>query len=313
MKLVTRWGGHGAAALLWLGAAGALVAAVAVARGVGFEVLRHRVEVMVGVVALLVLVAAVPVGPVAARGSLAGVVRAAVGCVIALDVLGAAQVLKVVPPITRGGGPRTGDATSVLVVWVVLLGLVLLAAVRVTGHHTSVRPETAAIAVGCGFAAAAVWLGLAAVLPGVAATVVPAILAMMATGGVAAHLIARRQPDPARPAGEVDRGGPDAAGTSPAPVVGGVVAAMVTREDLGAAGTSAAPVIGGAVAAMVTAAVVATAIDGLLPLGHAWIRNSAPPWEVGTRLVDPVGLLVLAGVLAVVVVVVGRTSAPARR
>ncbi|MEV4132102.1 hypothetical protein AB0J72_08045 [Dactylosporangium sp. NPDC049742] len=282
MTMAKRWGGSGVAALLWLGAAGALVAAVAVAQGVGFEVMRHRVEVMVGVVAVLVLAAAVPVGPVAARGSLAGVVRAAVGCVVALEVLGVAQTLRVVPPITRGGGPRTSDATTVLVVWVVLLGLVLAAAVHVTGRRAGVRPEVAGIAVGCGFAAGVVWLGLAAVLPGVAATVVPAILAMMATGGVAARLIARRQGDPARPGSSVGAGD---------------------------AGTSAATVIGGVVAAMVTAAVVATAIDGLLPLGHAWIRNSAPPWEVGTRLVDPVGLLVLAGVLAIVVVVAGRSRA----
>ncbi|GAA1544179.1 hypothetical protein GCM10009827_075020 [Dactylosporangium maewongense] len=285
MTRVKRWGGHGVAALLWLGAAGALVAAVFVAQGVGFEVMRHRVEVMVGVVAVLVLVAAVPVGPVAARGSLAGVVRAAVACVVALEVLGVAQALRVVPPITRSGGPRTGDATTVLVVWVVLLGLVLAAAVHVTGRRTSVRSEAAGIAVGCGFGAGVVWLGLAAVLPEVAATVVPAILAMMATGGVAVRLIARRQGDPAR------------AGRS---------------VGAGDAGTSAATVIGGVVAAMVTAAVVATAIDGLLPLGHPWIRNSAPPWEVGTRLVDPVGLLVLAGVLAVVVVAAGRSRAVER-
>ncbi|MEV4515733.1 hypothetical protein AB0K00_43115 [Dactylosporangium sp. NPDC049525] len=265
--------GQVGAALLWLAAAGALVAAALLAQDVGFEVLRHRVEWMIAAVAVLVVATAVPVGPVAPRGSLAAAVRAAVGCVVAFEALGVTQVFRVLPPITRDGGPRTGAGTTVLVVWVVLLGLVLLAVVRVTSRHTGLRPAAVGIAAGCGFAAAAVWLGIAAILPGVAASNVPALLAMLATGGIAARLIDRGRPDPA---------------------------------EEGLTTTSTAAVVGAVVAAMVTAAAVAAAIDGLLPLGHAWVRNSAPPWEHGTRLVDPVGLLVIAAALAVVVAVAGR-------
>ncbi|WP_327001526.1 hypothetical protein OHA72_41310 [Dactylosporangium sp. NBC_01737] len=267
--------GYVGAALLWLAAAGALVAAAVLARDVGFEVLRHRVEFMIAAVAVLILVTAVPVGPAAARGSLGAVVRGAVGCVVAFEVLGVTQLFRVLPPITRDGGPRTSDATTVLVVWVLLLGLVLLAVVRVTGRHTGLRPAAVGIAAGCGFAAAAVWLGLAAVAPWVAASNVPAVLAMLATGVIAARLIERGRSQPSG----------DGRTTSTAAVIGAVVAAMVT------------------------AAVVAAAIDGLLPLGHGWVRNSAPPWEHGTRLVDPVGLLVIAAALALVVAIAGRTKA----
>ncbi|MFC5003066.1 hypothetical protein ACFPIJ_35200 [Dactylosporangium cerinum] len=280
-----------------MAAVGALVGAAVLARDVGFGVLRQRVDVMVAVVAVLVGIAALPVGPVAARGGLAGVVRAALGCVVAFEVLGVAQVVRVVPPITADGGPRTSDATVVLTVWLVLLGLVLVAAVRVTGRHTAVQSGAVGIAAACGFAAAAVWLGLAALLPGVASSNVPALLLLMATGGVAAHLIERRARGAA--AGTPVIGAPDA-GT---PVVGTPAAGGSTAAT-GADGTDRPRVaVGAAVAAMVTAVVLAAAIDGLLPLSHDWVRNSAPPWEVGARLVDPVGLLLVAGVLAVVVAV----------
>lgn len=263
------------AVLLWVAAAGALVGAAVLARDVGFEVMRQRVEIMVAVVAVLLVVAAVPVGPVAARGSGAALVRAAAGCVIAFEVLGSTQVMRVVPPIAGDGGPRTGDATTVIAVWLVLLGLVLLAVVWVTGGRASVRPGAVGIAAGCGFAAAAVWLGLTALLPGVASSNVPALLVIMATGGVAAHLIERR-----------------------------------AAKDGGAGPPRAA--VGAAIAAMLTALAVAAAIDGLLPLGHDWVRNSAPPWETGTRLVDPAGMLVVAAGLALIVAVGARTRAKIR-
>ncbi|GAA3254977.1 hypothetical protein ACFO1B_47760 [Dactylosporangium siamense] len=283
--------GRAAAALLWAAAAVALVGAAVLARDVGFSVLRQRVDVMVAVVAVLVGVAAFPVGPVAAGGGLAGVVRAAVGCVVALEVLGVAQVIRVVPPVRGDGGPRTGDGTVVLTVWLVLLGLVLLAAVRVTRRRAAVRSGAVGIAAGCGFAAAAGWLGLAALLPGVASSNVPALLLMMATGGVAAALIERR----ARAVPGDGRSG------------------MAGDDRPGVAGDGRPRVaVGAAVAAMVTAVVLAAAIDGLLPLSHDWIRNSAPPWETGTRLVDPVGLLLVAGVLALFVAVgAGRTRTEA--
>lgn len=272
VNLVRRRIKYAGAALLWLAAAGALVAAVVVAQDVGFAVLRHRVEIMIAVVAVLVLAAAVPAGPVAAGGSLAAIVRAAVGCVVAFAVLGAAQVIRVAPPVTGDGGPRTGDATVVLTVWLLLLGLVLAATVRVTGRHAQVAAGTVGVAAGCGFAAAAVWLGSAALLPAIASSNAPAFLAMMATAAVAAYVLGRRTP----------------------------VAADNRKMHL----------TGAAMAAMVTAAAVAAAIGGLLPLSHTWVRNSAPPWEAGARLVDPIGLLVLAAALAVVVALAGtRTRA----
>ncbi|MET7419797.1 hypothetical protein [Dactylosporangium sp. NPDC005555] len=262
--LTGRLSGYPAAGLLWLGAAGALVAAATMARHVGFDAMRQRAEVMVAVVAVLVLVAAIPVGPAAPHDSGATVVRAAVGCVVAFEVLAVAQALRADPPITHDGGPRTGDAATVLAVWAALLGLVLLATVRATGRRTGNLPGVATAAT-CGFAGGAAWLAAAALLPGVAAGNVPALLAMIAVAGVAAHRIGRR--------------GGTTSGTA----------------------TGTATVVAAAVAAMVTATVVAAAIDGLLPLGHAWVRNSAPPWASGVRLVDPAGLLVIAGVLALVV------------
>ncbi|MEV0135367.1 hypothetical protein AB0H83_43815 [Dactylosporangium sp. NPDC050688] len=83
--------GYAGAALLWLAAAGALVTAAAAATGVGFEVLRHRAETTVGIVAVLLVLAAVPVGWGAAAGWLGAVVRAAVGCVVAFEVLGSGR------------------------------------------------------------------------------------------------------------------------------------------------------------------------------------------------------------------------------
>lgn len=271
--MVARRAGYAGAVLLWLAAAGALVAAAAVTHEVGFAVLRHRAEAMVGIVAALVVLAALPVGRGAAGGGPAAVVRAAVGCVVAFEALAAARVLRVAPPVTGDGGPRTGDATTVLTVSVVLLGLVLLAAVRVTARRAAVRPGAVGIAAGCGFAAALLWLGLTALVPAVASSAAPALLAVMATAGAAAYLVDRR-----------------AAGD--------------------AAGDRRTRAVGAAVAAMVTAVAVTAAIDGLLPLSHEWVRNSAPPWEPGARLVDPVGLLVLAGAAALVVAVGGGRTRP---
>jgi hypothetical protein len=66
-------------------------------------------------------------------------------------------------------------------------------------------------------------------------------------------------------------------------------------------------------AATVTGLVVAVAIDALLPLMDGWSRNSAPPWASGVRLIDPVGLLFVGALLAVLTVVMARGPRTGKR
>lgn len=269
-------GGRLALALVWAVSVTALVVALEVARHIEYPAIRHRTEIMIGVLAAVALLAHLRVRPIAVAGGLAAsLIRALVVCVVAVDGTVTALVLLDTPPIRSAEDvPDTGDATVVLVAWAVMLALFVLAAVRATARAAAVPPTLLSATACCGFGATGAWLVMALAVPRVATTMVPALFAAVGAGGLAAAVAERlsrrtRLPGAERPA----------------------VAALL--------------------AATITSLTIAVAVDGLLPLMHAYARNSAPPWTPGARLIDPVGLLLVGALLAVLTAVASRRPAPA--
>jgi hypothetical protein len=75
-------------------------------------------------------------------------------------------------------------------------------------------------------------------------------------------------------------------------------------------------VLAALLAAVLAALTIVVAMDGLLPLLSGWVRNSAPPIANSqggghvARLVDPVGLFLIGGLLSVVLfLIAGARSA----
>ena len=266
-------GGRLALALVWAVSVTALVVALQVARHIEYGAIRHRTEVMIGVLAAVGLLAHLRVRPIAvARGLVASLVRALVVCLVAVDGAATALVLLDTPPVrSTDDAPSTGDATIVLVAWTVLLALFVLAAVRATARAAAVPPRLLSATACCGFGAAGGWLVLALTVPRIATTMVPALLAAVGAGGVAA-----------------------------------AVAARLDRRTLPGGDR---PAVAALLAATITTLTIAVAVDGMLPLMHAYARNSAPPWEPGARLIDPVGLLLIGALLAVLTAFASRRPA----
>lgn len=258
--------GRLAVAVVWAASVTALVVALLVARHIEYAAIRHRAELMIGVLTAVAVLAHLRARPIAvAGGTAASLVRALVVCLVAADGAATALVLQDVPPIRfPDGAPRTGDATVVLVVCTVLLALFVLAAVRATARTAAVPPRVLGVAACAGFGMSGGWLVLALAAPGIASTTIPALLAVVSAA---------------------------------------VVAGVAARPGDGR------QAVATLLAATITSLTIAVAVDGLLPLMAAYARTSAPPWAPGARLVDPVGLLLIGAVLAVLTAVASRRPA----
>jgi hypothetical protein len=245
--------------------------AVFVAGRIQFGVMRAEAIGMVGLLAVLCLLAHLPVGFTAVAGnSAARLLRAAVVAVVAAETLAIVDVLRVVPPITGDLGPRTGTATGILTVWAILLTAYLIAVVRATARRAAVTPRALASAGLSALAAAAVWFCLTLMQPSIAGSAAPAVV-VMACAGVLAAVRARRAAD--------------------------------TTEQ--------APVAGLLAAVFVALPVVAMMEGVLPAMSHWVRNNAPPWAAAGphvARLVDPVGLLIFGALVAVVTALLVRST-----